>query len=129
MSASREDITALLEKARSKLKTAHIDFENGQYDDSVSRAYYAVFHGMTAMLLSRSLSFSSHGQTIGAFNREFIKTGLIDKDYSMHIQSLFDDRQLGDYDALSVISRETAKRHLDLAGRLLETVSAYLSSA
>ena len=128
MSPPREEIAALLEKARSKQKTAHIDFENGRFDDSVSRAYYAAFHAMTAMLLSRNLTFSSHGQTIGAFNREFIKTGIIEKEYSMHIQSLFDDRQLGDYDALSVISRETARGHLDVTDRLLDTVSAYLAS-
>ncbi|MBM4064902.1 MAG: HEPN domain-containing protein [Planctomycetes bacterium] len=37
-------IKAMLSKAREKLKTARIDFDNERYDDSVSRSYYAVFH-------------------------------------------------------------------------------------
>lgn len=65
-------IKAMLSKAREKLKTARIDFDNERYDDSVSRSYYAVFHAISAVLLSKGLHFSSHSQTIGAFNKEFI---------------------------------------------------------
>ena len=67
-------IKAMLSKAREKLKTARIDFDNERYDDSVSRSYYAVFHAISAVLLSKGLHFSSHSQTIGAFNKEFIKS-------------------------------------------------------
>ena len=63
----------MLMKARKKVATAKTNLDNDQYDDAVSRTYYAVFHAISATLLSKGLHFSSHGQTIGAFNREFIK--------------------------------------------------------
>jgi uncharacterized protein (UPF0332 family) len=43
-------LAALFEKSKSKLATARILYDAGQYDDSVSRAYYAVFHALSAIL-------------------------------------------------------------------------------
>ncbi|MFO0793750.1 MAG: HEPN domain-containing protein [Candidatus Brocadiaceae bacterium] len=90
-------IKAMLSKAREKLKTAKIDFDNERYDDSVSRSYYAVFHGISAVLLSKGLHFSSHGQTIGAFNKEFIKSKAFSASFTKKIEKLFNRRQIGDY--------------------------------
>jgi len=58
----RPELRLMIEKAASKLKTARIDFENGQYDDSISRSYYAVFHALSAALLQKGLTYSSHSQ-------------------------------------------------------------------
>ena len=66
-------IKAILSKANEKLKTAQIDFDNERYNDSVSRSYYAIYHAISAVLLSKGLHFSSHAQTIGAFNRNLLK--------------------------------------------------------
>lgn len=108
------------------MEAARIMYEYKQYDDAVSRAYYAVFHAMTAALLSKGLVFSSHGQVIGAFNREFIKTGIFPVNTSSVVQALFDDRQIGDYGIISEINKTTARRHLAQANRLIESVKAFL---
>ncbi len=124
MNLPNEEIAALLNKAESKLKTAHIDFDNGRYDDSVSRAYYAVFHSMTAALLTKGMAFSSHGQVIGSFNREFIKSGSLPGDFTGFIQGLFADRQAGDYDAIAVIDKATAGDHISNAETILNAVKS-----
>ena len=72
---NRDDIRLMLAKAHDKLETAKLMYKNGKYDDTVSRCYYAVFHALNAALISRGFSFSSHAQTIGVFNREFVKKG------------------------------------------------------
>jgi len=46
----RDILQSIIEKGKSKLKTAQIDFEYHQFDDTVSRAYYAVFHAISAFL-------------------------------------------------------------------------------
>lgn len=122
-----ETIKPMIEKAESKLKTALIDFENGQYDDSVSRSYYAIFHAISAALFSKGLSFSSHGQTIGAFNREFIKTGIFPREYMLAVQKLFDERQTGDYDIFSEIDRDTACECAEDARKLIDGIKKYLN--
>lgn len=121
------DIRAIVAKAEDKLKTARIDFANGQYDDAVSRAYYAVYHMMTAALFSRDQVYSSHAQTIGAFNRDFVKTGTFPKEFTRMIQGLFEDRQAGDYDVVWRIDQVTAQTDIAHAETICSSVEAYLT--
>ncbi|MCF7949004.1 MAG: HEPN domain-containing protein [Spirochaetia bacterium] len=123
----KDECRIILEKAESKLKTAGIDLDAGQYDDSVSRSYYSVFHAITACLLYKGLSFSSHSQVIGAFNREFIKTNTFPPTFSKDIQALFDDRQSGDYDVYSPINRETAELDYKKADNIIKAIKEFLS--
>ena len=76
----------MIAKARIKIDSAQILLINGNYDDSVSRSYYAVFFAVSAALYSKGLSFSSHSQAIGAFNREFVKTGIFPPTFTKMIK-------------------------------------------
>lgn len=78
------------------------------------------------MLISRGLSFSSHAQTIGVFNREFVKTGVFPKEFSEIVQGLFEDRQTGDYDYDSLIDEQTARESLENAERINTEIEQYL---
>jgi len=127
MNKPREEIVALASKAKDKLKTARMNFEGGQYDDSVSRSYYAVFHAITAVLLEKGLVYSSHSQVVGAFNRDFVKTGVFPVAFTSMIQELFDGRQTGDYDPLSDITREDAGKALSNAENIVSALSSHLN--
>ena len=59
-----ETLKAMIEKAEEKLDIATKEFEMGYYGDAVSRAYYAVFHAISAVLAHNGLTYSSHTQTI-----------------------------------------------------------------
>ena len=120
-------IKAMLSKARGKLKTAQIDFDNERYDDSVSRSYYAVFHAISAVLLSKGLHFSSHSQTIGAFNKEFIKSKEFSASFTKIIEKLFNGRQIGDYDIESCLDADIAKEDLEEAGKIIDACETYLA--
>ncbi len=117
----------IIEKAESKLKTADLDFSAGQFDDAVSRAYYAVFHALSACLLSKGLSFSSHSQVIGAFNREFIKSDVFPKTFSKDIQIFFADRQSGDYDVITPLDKLTAEADITKARNIVQEIKRYLN--
>jgi len=122
-------IKAMYSKAREKLKTARIDFDNERYDDSVSRSYYAVYHAISAVLLSKGLHFSSYGQTLGAFNKEFIKSKEFPASLTKVIEKLFNGRQMGDYDIESDIDADTAKEDLEEAEKIIDTGETYLAKA
>ena len=120
-------IKAILSKAHEKLKTAQIDFDNERYNDSVSRSYYAVYHAISAVLLSKGLHFSSHAQTIGAFNREFIKTKQFPASFTKTIMKLFKERQTGDYDFESYIDVDVAREDLKEAAKIMDACEEYLA--
>jgi len=72
MKASARSLKAIMAKAEEKLASAERELAAGFPGEASSRAYYAAFHAITAVLATRGLSFFSHTQTIGAFNREFV---------------------------------------------------------
>ena len=54
------EIDALLEKARRSLDASKNLMERGDYDFSISRAYYSMFYCAEALLLTKDLKFSKH---------------------------------------------------------------------
>jgi uncharacterized protein (UPF0332 family) len=122
------NITSTLERAFEKIKTAKILFEHQLYDDATSRAYYAVFHAISAVLLLKGMVFSSHGQTIGAFNKEFIKSGIFPSNFSKILYELFEDRHTGDYNVIFHIEEEKAQSNIYNAEKIINSIKEYLNS-
>ncbi len=121
-----ELLRAFLNKANDKLTAARTMLENGLFDDASSRAYYAAFHAVTAVLGTRGLSFSSHGQTIGAFNKEFVRNGSFDPSCFRTIQRLFKNRQVGDYEVIKHLDRSTAEQDVKDAESIVTICREYL---
>ena len=119
-------LSTMLRKAREKLASARKNLDSGFYGDVASRAYYAAFHAISAVLADRGLTFSSHAQTLGAFNRELIKTGIFPKDTFRKLQRLFEDRQVADYDWNISIDKKTAEKDLADAEWLVNACREYL---
>ena len=51
-----DEIEMLLEKADERIGAAIALFENGYYDDAVSRAYYGMYFAAKALLLTKNIS-------------------------------------------------------------------------
>ena len=124
--SSPDILKAMLAKADEKLAAARRDFNDGFFGEVSSRAYYAVFHAISAVLASGGLTFSSHAQVIGAFNKEFVKTAVFSADTTRKLQRLFEDRQISDYDCIGKIDEETARADLDDAQTLVDICRNYL---
>ena len=97
-----------LDKARESIDAAQDLVRRGSCGFAASRAYYAMFYCAQALLLSRGLTYSSHGATIAAFGREFAKPRHLDPTLHLYIREAFDIRQVADYDPLRAITKETA---------------------
>ena len=54
-----------------------VHIENGLWNTSVNRLYYACFHAVTALLASNGIYPKSHSGTNHLFNLHFIKPGII----------------------------------------------------
>jgi uncharacterized protein (UPF0332 family) len=85
------------------------------YADSVSRAYYAAFHVVRALLLSRGVEPKTHAGAIHLLNQEFIRPGLLPSSVNRSIAGLQRSREFADYDAATVFSAEDAQSELDSA--------------
>lgn len=121
-----KEIGSLIERAQKYLKSAEILIEEGDYESSVSRTYYAMFYSAQAVLLTKNMSFSSHKGVISAFGEHFVKTGVFPKEMGRELNRAFEKRQLGDYEYTFVISEMEAKEMLASGRRFVEEIVRYL---
>ncbi|HKI87378.1 MAG TPA: HEPN domain-containing protein, partial [Draconibacterium sp.] len=64
---------------------------------AINRIYYAMFYMLLALSLKVGFKTSKHRQLLGWFNREFIKTGKLDRSFGKIIHNAYEDRTDGDY--------------------------------
>jgi len=97
-----EDLLALikyrLQQADDSMKEAEVLLKEGMSLRSVmNRLYYAMCYGVLALLQEKQLGTSNHYAAISLFDREFIKSGIFDKELSKILHRSFELRQKGDY--------------------------------
>jgi len=122
-----KDISELIEKAKESLDAAKSLFDNGFYDFSVGRSYYAMFYTAEAVLLTKNLAFSKHSAVIAAFGKEFVKPAILPKKLREYMVSAFDMRQLGDYGAPGSVSEARAQSLIEETKEVIETIEGYLT--
>lgn len=125
--ATSELIASYLAKARDKLRVARDLEERGEWDDAVSRAYYAAFHAAQATLLTEGQHADTHRGLVVLFGLLLVKTGKFDRRWGKFLANLKDDREAGDYDPLSYVDEETARRAVREAEEFVPAIERYLA--
>jgi uncharacterized protein (UPF0332 family) len=118
-------MSSFLNKAARTAKAARALLDDGYYEDAVSRAYYSAFNSAKALIARENpeLETKSHGGTLGEFNRLFIKTGLLPKNFGRRINRAQAARLLADYEGDDIGSAE-ATMHVRFAEELLDCTLA-----
>jgi uncharacterized protein (UPF0332 family) len=93
----KEEIERLRRAAAADLVQVDTAFAAGNFRRGLATLYYVTFYYVQAILLTRNLSFRRHGQTIGAFQREFVKAGGFAPSAGELVRKLFTVRQGADY--------------------------------
>ena len=124
--STRAIISGYIEKARKKLEVSERLLRSSDYDDAVSRAYYAAFHAAQALLLSEGERAETHKGVITLFGLLFVKSGKFDRRFGKYLANLKDERENGDYEVLSYIDQETAEKAVAEAGEFLREAETYL---
>lgn len=125
-STTEKLIKSYINKAENKLSVAQRLYDSKDYEDSVSRSYYAAFHASQALLLTEGQKAETHKGVVTLFGLLFVKTGKFSKELGKYLSNLKDDRESGDYEVFSFIDEETAKTALDEADKFLTETKSYL---
>lgn len=108
-----------LKKAKDLLRQSKLLFENSEYDGSINRSYFAIFHAMRSLLALVGLDSRKHTGVISYFDQYFVKTGICEKQLSVIAHTAFDSRQFGDYQDFQEITAEQAQIQFDDAVRFI----------
>ena len=86
MSSSDEQVGLEIKRAEKAWRAASTLFESGLYEDSVSRAYYAVLHAAKAALATFGMFPTTHRAVRRMFGFHLIKSSA-EKDWTMRAGS------------------------------------------
>ncbi len=119
-------IKGYIEKADKKLSVARRLLETEDFEDAVSRAYYAVYHAAQALLLSEGERAETHKGVVTLFGLLFVKTGKFKKNLGKYLANLKDDRERSDYEVFSYIDKETAETAVTETEEFIRECKEYL---
>ncbi len=122
-------VTLRLQNARITLAEIPVHIEHGFYNTAVSRMYYACYYAVVAILLQRGVSVKTHSGVRNAFSKEFVLTGLVDRELSRFYSNLYANRQSGDYDDFIMMDEDIANELYPQAIHFIDTLALLIQEA
>lgn len=127
--SSREFVEASLLRAEKALRSAGFLEENGELEDAVSRAYYAMFHAARAILFSKGVKAKTHRGIISLFGEKIVKVGVLGEEFADMLRKAFDLRQKSDYELYAELSEELVEEVIRNAGKFVEKIRELLEAS
>lgn len=118
LGVAKEDLETALDNQRSN----HLRAAN-------NRAYYAIYHAITAVLALRQIAFKMHKDTVAYFNKEYIRTEIFPKEMGHRISRAEEIRHDSDYDEFYIASKDETEKQIACAAELIRMVEKYISGA
>jgi uncharacterized protein (UPF0332 family) len=124
VAVKRDEARHWLKRSTNSLSAAEALMSMQLFDDAISRAYYAMFYAVKALLIRDGIAAGSkHSAVVAAFGREYAKTAKIDPLYHRMLIEDFEWRQKADYDVFWHADRETAQGRLEDARKFVALIS------
>lgn len=118
-----------MESAKSDLKSAKILIEAEAYRAANNRAYYAIFHAISAMHALDGKAYKRHKDALGSFNREYVKTEIFPREIGKKISRAEEIRHASDYDDFYIATREKSEEQIETAEELIKMVEEYCKNS
>lgn len=115
-----------INKAEENLEAAKILLQSKYYSESLNRSYYSIFHSLRGLLAYNEFDSKKHSGIISYFNQYYIKTGKLEKEYSMILNEAFMIRNKSDYDDFYIASKEEAEDQIEKAEKFIEGIKVFI---
>jgi uncharacterized protein (UPF0332 family) len=125
-----EEVRVYLRLAEEKLVVARDLVNLGHYRDTVAKAYYAMFYAAKAALLTVGVGeVRRHTGVVSFFGEHFVKTGKVDRRYSIILARALNDRIAADYEAEFDATEDLARRSIADAEAFLAKAQEVVAEA
>jgi hypothetical protein len=120
---------AHLEKASERLKVAEKLFRGGDYEDAVSRAYYAMYHAARAALSTVNVFPRTHEGVVSEFGKRFVLTGALQRELGKDLADAKAARETHGYSVTATVEMAEAETILSNAQRFVDAVKRVLEQS
>ena len=114
-----------IETAKSDLKSAEVLLNAGEYRGANNRAYYSIYHAISAIHALNGKAYKRHKDSLGNFNKEYIKTGIFPGTLGRRIAEAEEIRHVSDYDDFYIATKEEAEEQIMTADELIRLIEIY----
>ena len=118
-----------LEIAESDLRVARLLMQSKEYRAANNRAYYAIFHAISAVHALDGKAYKKHKDAIANFNRDYVKTEIFPRDIGRKISRAEEIRHASDYDDFYIADKKETQELADTAEELIRMVEAYCKNS
>lgn len=117
-----------LQVAKEDLEAAYVLLEAESYRGANNRAYYAIFHAVSAILALEGVAFKRHKDTLAYFNKNYVAAGIFPREMGRKIVKAEEIRHASDYDTFYITSKEETVQQVETADKLIQLLSEYSQS-
>ena len=114
-----------LRVAKEDLQAANLLLEANSYRGANNRAYYAIFHAVSAVLAVEEVAFKKHKDTLAYFNKNYVATEIFPRNLGRKIVKAEEICHESDYDTFYIASKEVTVEQIQTAEQLIELVEVY----
>lgn len=114
-----------IETAKSDIKSAQILLDAGEYRSSNNRAYYGIYHVISAIHALDGNAYKKHKDSLANFNKEYVKTEIFPRTIGRRISEAAEIRHASDYDDFYIATKIEAEEQIATAVELLELAEKY----
>jgi len=119
-------VKAHLEKAVETLRVAEKLFRDGEYEDAVSRAYYAMDHAARAALSTVNVFPKTHEGVVSEFGRKFVLKGVFPKELGENLADAKAARETYEYSVTATVEKSEAEAILLNAREIVKAMRKHL---
>lgn len=117
-----------LQVAKEDLQAARVLLEAQAYRGANNRAYYAIFHAISAVLVMEGVAFKRHKDTLAYFNKNYVATEIFPREWGRKIVKAEEIRHASDYDTFYIASKEETVQQIETADKLIQLVADFYES-
>jgi uncharacterized protein (UPF0332 family) len=109
MENNKELIKFRVERCDCTIDEAKIAIDLNKLHLAYNRIYYSIYYIVSALSLKSNFATSKHSGLLAWFNKEFINTDIVSKDFGKIYYKAFENRQESDYEDLITYNIEDVK--------------------
>ena len=122
----KQNLALEIERGQASLRAAQTLLNQQLWDDAVSRAFYAAFHHIRAMLLTEGLQPTSHRGVHHLLNLHFVRSGIVSRHLAKLFAGLQGFREQADYAQAFRFDEQDARDEVNHAQEICDFVTSWL---
>ena len=122
----RDLVLYRIETSKSDIKAAEILLNAREFRGANNRAYYGIYHAVSASNALDGNAYKRHKDALANFNKNYVKTEIFPRKLGKRIVESEEIRHASDYDDFYIATREEAEEQIQTAKELVKLVEEYV---